>query len=150
MLVRREKYNIFAWIIALAICVSYLGVCGLYNPNVRNYSAHSAASLGGSRGIEAGNNDMLMADSVTGLTVQTRNLRSGNSGEYLEDSWMLAAVLAALLQSIILCVCTLAGRYIETMYSRRWILLEYIHKNDGKKRLGYADEGYLRCGESVL
>ena len=36
----RAHYNIYAWIIAVVMCVSYLGVCGLYNPNVRIYSAH--------------------------------------------------------------------------------------------------------------
>ena len=29
MLVRREKYDIFAWLIVLAMCVSYLGIFGL-------------------------------------------------------------------------------------------------------------------------
>ena len=41
----RAHYNIYAWIIAVVMCVSYLGVCGLYNPNVRNYSAHSVSLL---------------------------------------------------------------------------------------------------------
>ena len=86
MLVRREKYDIFAWLIVLAMCVSYLGIYGLYNPNVKNYSAHSVASLGESRGIEAGNNDMLMVDNTAGLTVQTRNIKTGNMGESLEDT----------------------------------------------------------------
>ena len=144
MLVRREKYDIFAWLIVLAMCVSYLGIYGLYNPNVKNYSAHSVASLGESRGIEAGNNDMLMVDNTAGLTVQTRNIKTGNMGESLEDTWMLAAVLATLLLSLIVCACTLTGRYVELVYSHRRLLLKYIHKKDGKKRLGHAGEGYLR------
>lgn len=144
MLVRREKYDIFAWLIVLAMCVSYLGIYGLYNPNVKNYSAYSVASLGESRGIEAGNNDMLMVDNTAGLTVQTRNIKTGNMGESLEDTWMLAAVLAAVLLSLIVCACTLTGRYVELVYSHRRLLLKYIHKKDGKKRLGYAGEGYLR------
>ena len=45
----RAHYNIYAWIIAVVMCVSYLGVCGLYNQNVRNYSAHSVSLLGESR-----------------------------------------------------------------------------------------------------
>ncbi len=144
MLVRIEKYNIIVWIVALAICVSYLGVYGLYNPNVRNYSTHSAASLGESRGIESGNNDMLMVDNAAGLTVQTRSIRTGNTGESMEDTWALAAVLAVLQLSIIFWIYTRIGRWGELVYSRRWLLLEYIHKQDGKKRLGYAGEGYLR------
>lgn len=144
MLVRIEKYNIIVWIVALAICVSYLGVYGLYNPNVRNYSTHSAASLGESRGIESGNNDMLMMDNAAGINVQTRAIRTGNTEGSVEDIWALVAVLVALLLSILFCVCTCIGRWGELVYSRRWLLLEYIHKQDGKKRLGYAGEGYLR------
>ena len=104
----RAHYNIYAWIIAVVMCVSYLGVCGLYNPNVRNYSAHSVSLLGESR--------------------------TGNSEESIDDTWMLSAVLAALLLSLIFCVCASAGRYPEMTNSRRWILLEYIHRSDGKKR----------------
>ena len=144
MLVRIEKHNIIVWIVALAICVSYLGVYGLYNPNVRNYSTHSAASLGESRGIESGSNDMLMVDNAAGINVQTRGIRTGNTEGSVEDIWALVAVLAALLLSILFCVCTRIGRWGELVYSRRWLLLEYIHKQDGKKRLGYAGEGYLR------
>ena len=87
---------------------------------------------------------MLMVDNTAGLTVQTRNIKTGNMGESLEDTWMLAAVLAALLLSLIVCACTLTGRYVELVYSHRRLLLKYIHKKDGKKRLGYAGEGYLR------
>jgi len=65
-------------------------------------------------------------------------------GESLEDTWMLAAVLAAVLLSLIVCTCTFTGRYVELVYSHRRLLLKYIHKKDGKKRLGYAGEGYLR------
>ena len=130
----RAHYNIYAWIIAVVMCVSFLGVCGLYNVNVRNYSAHSISSLGESRGIDAGNNDVLMVDSSAGLVIQTRNIRTGNSEESIDDTWMLSAVLAALLLSLIFCVCASAGRYPEMTYSRRWILLEYIHRSDGKKR----------------
>ena len=101
----RAHYNIYAWIIAVVMCVSYLGVCGLYNPNVRNYSAHSVSLLGESRGIDAGNNDVLMVDSSAGLVIQTRNIRTGNSEESIDDTWMLSAVLAALLLSDILCMC---------------------------------------------
>ena len=74
----RAHYNIYAWIIAVVMCVSYLGVFGLYNPNVRNYSAHSVSLLGESRGIDAGNNDVLMVDSSAGLVIQTRNIRTGD------------------------------------------------------------------------
>lgn len=130
----RAHYNIYAWIIAVVMCVSYLGVCGLYNPNVRNYSAHSVSLLGESRGIDAGNNDVLMVDSSAGLVIQTRNIRTGNSEESIDDTWMLSAVLAALLLSLIFYVCASAGRYPEMTNSRRWILLEYIHRSDGKKR----------------
>lgn len=130
----RAHYNIYAWIIAVVMCVSYLGVCGFYNPNVRNYSAHSVSLLGESRGIDAGNNDVLMVDSSAGLVIQTRNIRTGNSEESIDDTWMLSAVLAALLLSLIFCVCASAGRYPEMTNSRRWILLEYIHRSDGKKR----------------
>lgn len=130
----RAHYNIYAWIIAVVMCVSYLGVCGLYNPNVRNYSAHSVSLLGESRGIDAGNNDVLMGDSSAGLVIQTRNIRTGNSEESIDDTWMLSAVLVALLLSLIFCVCASAGRCHEVTNSRRWILLEYIHRSDGKKR----------------
>ena len=125
MLVRREKYDIFAWLIVLAMCVSYLGIYGLYNPNVKNYSAHSVASLGESRGIEAGNNDMLMVDNTAGLTVQTRNIKTGNMGESLEDTWMLAAVLAAVLLSLI--VCALCD-YIHSLCSPQHIGLQSVLK----------------------
>lgn len=87
---------------------------------------------------------MLMVDNTAGLTVQTRNIKTGNMGESLEDTWMLAAVLAAVLLSLIVCTCTFTGRYVELVYSHMRLLLKYIHKKDGKKRLGYADEGYLR------
>lgn len=90
--------------------------------------------LGESRGIDAGNNDVLMVDSSAGLVIQTRNIRTGNSEESIDDTWMLSAVLAALLLSLIFCVCASAGRYPEMTNSRRWILLEYIHRSDGKKR----------------
>ena len=86
------------------------------------------------RGIDAGNNDVLMVDSSAGLVIQTRNIRTGNSEESIDDTWMLSAVLAALLLSLIFCVCASAGRYPEMTNSRRWILLEYIHRSDGKKR----------------
>ena len=134
MAVCRAHYNIYAWIIAVVICVSFLGVCGLYNVNVRNYSAHSISSLGESRGIDAGNNDVLMVDSSAGIAIQTRNIRTGNSEEYIDDTWMLSAVLVALLLSLIFCVCASAGRCPEVTNSRRWIHLEYIHRSDGKKR----------------
>ncbi len=134
MAVCRAHYNIYAWIIAVVMCVSYLGVCGLYNANVRNYSAHSISSLGESRGIDVGNNDVLMVDSSAGAAIQTRNIRTGNSEESIDDTWMLSAVLVALLLSLIFCVCASAGRCSEMTNSRRWILLEYIHRSDGKKR----------------
>lgn len=54
---------------------------------------------------------MLMVDNTAGLTVQTRNIKTGNMGESLEDTWMLAAVLAAVLLSLIVCTCTFTGRY---------------------------------------
>ena len=76
MAVCRAHYNIYAWIIAVAICVSYLGVCGLYNVNVRNYSVHSISSLGESRGIDAGNNDVLMVDSSAGIYTQKRRKKT--------------------------------------------------------------------------
>lgn len=134
MAVCRAHYNIYAWIIAVVMCVSFLGVCGLYNVNVRNYSANSISSLGESRGIDAGNNDVLMVDSSAGIAIQTRNIRTGNSEESIDDTWMLSAVLVALLLSLIFCVCASAGRCLEVTNSRRWILLEYIHRSDGKKR----------------
>ena len=134
MAVCRAHYNIYAWIIAVVMCVSFLGVCGLYNVNVRNYSAHSISSLGESRGIDAGNNDVLMVDSSAGIAIQTRNIRTGNSEKSIDDTWMLSAVLVALLLSLIFCVCGSAGRCPEVTNSRRWILLEYIHRSDGKKR----------------
>ena len=134
MAVCRAHYNIYAWIIAVVMCVSFLGVCGLYNVNVRNYSAHSISSLGESRGIDAGNNDVLMVDSSAGIAIQTRNIRTGNSEEYIDDTRMLSAVLVALLLSLIFGVCASAGRCPEVTNSRRWILLEYIHRSDGKKR----------------
>lgn len=134
MAVCRAHYNIYAWIIAVVMCVSFLGVCGLYNVNVRNYSANSISSLGESRGIDAGNNDVLMVDSSAGIAIQTRNIRTGNSEESIDDTWMLSAVLVALLLSLIFCVCAPAGRCPEVTNSRRWILLEYIHRSDGKKR----------------
>ena len=99
MTVCRAHYNIYAWIIAVVMCVSFLGVCGLYNVNVRNYSAHSISSLGESRGIDAGNNDVLMVDSSAGIAIQTRNIRTGNSEKSIDDTWMLSAVLVALLRS---------------------------------------------------
>ena len=150
MAIGRERYNIYAWIIAVVMCVSYFGVCGLYNPNVRNYSAHSISSLGESRGIDTGNNDMLAVDSSAGVMVQTRNLRTGDSESSMEDTWMLSAVLVALLLSLIFCVCALTGRYTEAVNSRRWLLLKYIHRKDGKKRLGYAGEGNLRCDVNLI
>lgn len=150
MAVCRAHYNIYAWIIAVAMCVSYLGVCGLYNVNVRNYSVHSISSLGESRGIDAGNNDVLMVDSSAGIAIQTRNIRTGNSEESIDNTWMLSAVLVALLLSLIFCVCALTGRYTEVANSRRWMLLKYIHRKDGKKRLGYADEGNLRCDVDLI
>lgn len=136
MAVCRAHYNIYAWIIAVVMCVSFLGVCGLYNVNVRNYSANSISSLGESRGIDAGNNDVLMVDSSAGIAIQTRNIRTGNSEESIDDTWMLSAVLVALLLSLVFCVCASAsaGRCPEVTNSRRWILLEYIHRSDGKKR----------------
>lgn len=134
MAVCRAHYNIYAWIIAVVMCVSFLGVCGLYNVNVRNYSANSISSLGESRGIDAGNNDVLMVDSSAGIAIQTRNIRTGNSEESIDDTWMLSAVLVALLLSLIFCVCASAGRCPEVTNSHRWILLEYIHRSDGKKR----------------
>lgn len=134
MAVCRAHYNIYAWIIAVVMCVSFLGVCGLYNVNVRNYSANSISSLGESRGIDAGNNDVLMVDSSAGIAIQTRNIRTGNSEESIDDTWMLSAVLVALLLSLVFCVCASAGRCLEVTNSRRWILLEYIHRSDGKKR----------------
>lgn len=134
MAVCRAHYNIYAWIIAVVMCVSFLGVCGFYNVNVRNYSAHSISSLGESRGIDAGNNDVLMVDSSAGIAIQTRNIRTGNSEKSIDDTWMLSAVLVALLLSLIFCVCASAGRCPEVTNSSRWILLEYIHRSDGKKR----------------
>lgn len=134
MAVCRAHYNIYAWIIAVVMCVSFLGVRGLYNVNVRNYSANSISSLGESRGIDAGNNDVLMVDSSAGIAIQTRNIRTGNSEESIDDTWMLSAVLVALLLSLVFCVCASAGRCPEVTNSRRWILLEYIHRSDGKKR----------------
>lgn len=134
MAVCRAHYNIYAWIIAVVMCVSFLGVCGLYNVNVRNYSANSISSLGESREIDAGNNDVLMVDSSAGIAIQTRNIRTGNSEESIDDTWMLSEVLVALLLSLIFCVCASAGRCPEVTNSRRWILLEYIHRSDGKKR----------------
>lgn len=134
MAVCRAHYNIYAWIIAVVMCVSFLGVCGLYNVNVRNYSVNSISSLGESRGIDAGNNDVLMVDSSAGIAIQTRNIRTGNSEESIDDTWMLSAVLVALLLSLVFCVCASAGRCPEVTNSRRWILLEYIHRSDGKKR----------------
>jgi hypothetical protein len=120
----RAHYNIYAWIIAVVMCVSYLGVCGLYNPNVRNYSAHSVSLLGESRGIDAGNNDVLMVDSSAGLVIQTRNIRTGNSEESIDDTWMLSAVLAALLLSLIFqeypsaAVCHL-GTSVQYLFHQR-------------------------------
>ena len=135
MAVCRKYYNnIYAWIIAVVMCVSYFGVCGLYNPNIRNYSAHTMSSLGESRGIDAGNNDMLMVDNSVATLAQTGNLRTRDSEKSIDDTWMLSSVLATLLLSLILFVCTFAGIYRQTMSSHRWILLEYIHKKDGKKR----------------
>lgn len=146
----RERYNIYAWIIAVVMCVSYIGVCGLYNQNVRNHFAHSISSLGESRGIDVGNNDVLMVDSSAGIVIQTRNIRTGNSEKSIDDTWVLSAVLVALLLSLIFCVCALTGRYTEVANSRRWMLLKYIHKKDGKKRLGYAGEGNLRCDVNLI
>ena len=135
MLVRREKYDIFAWLIVLAMCVSYLGIYGLYNPNVKNYSAHSVASLGESRGIEAGNNDMLMVDNTAGLTVQTRNIKTGNMVESLEDTWMLAAVLAAVLLSLIVCPCIIRSvilnsgiRFLPDFHDRLHYLAFFLYQ----------------------
>ena len=98
----RAHYNIYAWIIAVVMCVSYLGVCGLYNPNVRNYSAHSVSLLGESRGIDAGNNDVLMVDSSAGLVIQTRNIRTGNSEESIDA---VGGSCGIAVESDILCMC---------------------------------------------
>ena len=134
MSIRSRKYNIAVFAAMLIMCVSYLGTGGLYNPNIRNYAAHSVSSLGERRGIDTGSSDMLMIDSASGLMQQTRNIRSGGSEPSAQDAGMMSAVIAALLLGLIQCVWTFSGRHAAIRHSRRWILLEYIHKKDGKKR----------------
>lgn len=146
MLSDRKKRNILVWLIIAVICVSYLGTEGLYNSKVRNCSAGSAATLGGNRSIDSGNNDMLgVVDTSYGLSIQQRNLNPGSSERSTEPFGMLAFAVLALLLGLVYGMSAFAGGYARASGCGRWMLLIYIHKKDGKKRLGYTDEGYLRC-----
>ena len=146
MLSDRKKRNILVWFIIAVICVSYLGTEGLYNSKVRNYSAGLVATLGGNRSIDSGNNDMLgVADISYGLSIQQRNLNPGSSEKKAEPFGMPAFAVFALLLGLVYSMSAFAGGYASVSGCGRWMLLIYIHKKDGKKRLGCADEGYLRC-----
>ena len=98
MAVCRAHYNIYAWIIAVVMCVSFLGVCGLYNVNVRNYSAHSISSLGESRGIDGGQ--------LCGNRDPDKEYPHGKFGEiYRRHMDAVGSPCGIALKSDILCMC---------------------------------------------
>ena len=105
MAVCRAHYNIYAWIIAVAMCVSYLGVCGLYNQNVRNYSVHSISSLGESRGIDAGNNDVLIVDSCGDRDPDKKYPHRKFGGIHRRHMGAVGSPCGVAVKSDILCVC---------------------------------------------
>lgn len=122
------------WFMILFICVSYLGAGGLYNPDIMKYNRHQLSSLGEARGVDMGCSDMLMADSTSGLALQIRNVRTGNSEKCAEVSWVLTAAVLAMLLDLFNCISAFAGSYEEWIVSCRCLLLKYIHGQDGKKR----------------
>lgn len=137
----RKRRKICICILVACILVSYFGVNGLYNANVKNYAARSAAVLSENKSIGSGSQDILRNDNTAAVTPEIKNVGMTNT-DRLAESWLLAVILTAAAGAI-----RVTRMYDETSHlsgeDGGGTVVAYIHSADGKKRPGYAGDGCL-------
>lgn len=135
----RKHRKMCICILVACILVSYFGVNGLYNANVKNYAARSAAVLSENKSIGSGSQDILRNDNTAAVTPEIKNLGRTNT-DRLAESWLFAVILTVAAGAVV------AGRrngetaLMPCEYGRVAVV-SYIHSMDGKKRPGYAGDG---------
>lgn len=137
----RKHRKMCICVLVVCLLVSYFGVSGLYNANVKNYAGRSSAVLSENKSIANGSTDILKTDNTFAATPEIKNVRRSGTDRSAE-AWLLAVVLtvaagAGVAGHRIDEAARLSGEY------GRGAVVSYIHSMDGKKRPGYAGDGSL-------